>query len=169
MAQAPPLVTSSTVDTKVETPKKAAKKRKHGDVGKGTPSQKGAVAKDETPQKAAKKRKHGDVDTGTPNREEAVATPTTKSKKARVEGTNGNVIEHGPAAPPALPSTNGANSVKAAEPSPKLAQSSPLKKSKRKDEAKEEVPSTDTKPSDFKKPAKVTPIPLPSLPGLKST
>lgn len=43
------------------------------------------LAKADTPKKAAKKRKHGDVEKETPGQEEAATTPAKKSKKARVD------------------------------------------------------------------------------------
>lgn len=45
------------------------------------------LAKSDTPKKAAKKRKHGDVEKGTPNKEETASTSVKKSKKARVDST----------------------------------------------------------------------------------
>jgi hypothetical protein len=42
-------------------------------------------AKSDTPKKAAKKRKHGDVEKGTPDKEEPAAKSAKKSKKARVD------------------------------------------------------------------------------------
>ncbi|KAK4131404.1 hypothetical protein BT67DRAFT_436281 [Trichocladium antarcticum] len=43
------------------------------------------LTKAATPKKAAKKRKHGDVEKGTPDLEEVAATPAKKSKKARTD------------------------------------------------------------------------------------
>jgi hypothetical protein len=56
MAQAPPILTDSAASAKSDTPKKAAKKRKHGDVEKGTPN------KEEPASKSAKKSKKARVD-----------------------------------------------------------------------------------------------------------
>ncbi|KAL2023721.1 hypothetical protein VTK56DRAFT_1435 [Thermocarpiscus australiensis] len=149
MTQAPPLLTSSAADARADTPKKAAKKRKHGDVEKGTPGQ-----------------------------EEAVSTPNKKSKKPRVDSSNAAAVQtsvakatkHTPVAPPPVPSSmNMTNSSQTAA-SPELGHSSPVKKSKGKDKGKKkESASTESKQKDVKPPAKVTPVLPPAIPGLKST
>jgi hypothetical protein len=92
-----------------------------------------AGAKSDTPKKAAKKRKHGDVEKATPNKEEAVSTPVKKPKKARVDSSNikaadssaAKPVKQTPIAPPTLPS-----SAKTAA-SLEASQSSPAKKSKK--------------------------------------
>ncbi|KAL2256132.1 hypothetical protein VTK26DRAFT_2140 [Humicola hyalothermophila] len=50
-------------------------------------SQAPPLSKGDTPNKPAKKRKHGDVEKGTPTQEETASTPAKKSKKARVDNS----------------------------------------------------------------------------------
>jgi hypothetical protein len=118
--------------------------------------------------KAAKKRKHGDVEK-TSNQEEAASTPVKKAKKARVDSSSTKTVEPSPAnvakqtpiAPPPIPSI----SAKAVAP-PEPAQASP-KKSKGKSKSKKDAASAE-KASDSKKPPKVTPVLPPPVPGVKS-
>lgn len=131
MTQAPPLSTDSARNAKSDTPKKAVKKRKHGDVEKATPS-----------------------------REEVAPSPTKKPKKARVDGANTKPTE-------SLAAEASQQSLTAESTEP--ARSSPVKKSKGKDKSKKEGSASTAKPSDSKKPAKVTPILPPTVPGVKRT
>jgi hypothetical protein len=143
MAQAPPLLTNAALDTKADTPKQAAKKRKLGDVEKGTPSQ-------------------GD----------ASVTPAKKSKKARVDdstkkGTEAvptKAVRQTPIVPPSVSSV-----VAKAAASPAPAPSSSVKKSK-KDKGKMKDSASTENTGDSKKPvpAKVTPILPPAVPGMRN-
>ncbi|KAH6847324.1 DNA-directed RNA polymerase I subunit RPA34.5-domain-containing protein [Chaetomium sp. MPI-CAGE-AT-0009] len=125
-------------------------------------------AKSDTPKKAAKKRKHGDVEKGNANPQETASTPVKKSKKARVESSSTKLVDPSPAkvaketsiAPPVIPSS----AAKVAAPEP--AGSSPVKKPKGKDKSKKKASAEET--SEFKKPAKVTPVLPPAVPGIKS-
>lgn len=148
MTHAPPLLTGSAADTKDDTPKKAAKKRKHGDVEKGALGQ-----------------------------EEAASTPK-KSKKARVEdsstpavdGSSAKATKQTPIAPPPIPALASTTSVRNQESSePAKPSPAPTKKSKNKDKAtKKESAPAQAKPADPKKPVKVTPVMPPAVPGVKS-
>jgi hypothetical protein len=141
MTQAPPLLTSSA-----DTPKKAAKKRKHGDVEKGTPSQ-----------------------------EEAASTSIKKSKKARVDESSKKMVEPSstkavkqtPITAPVVPSLSSAKLAKPAA-SVEQTQPAPVKKSKGKEKSKQKDSTPAVKASDPKKPAKVTPVLPPAIPGVKS-
>lgn len=57
-------------------------------------------ATSDTPKKAAKKRKHGDVEKGTPSKEETTATPAKKSKKPRVDSSKKQTPIAPPSIPP---------------------------------------------------------------------
>ncbi|KAK4111561.1 hypothetical protein N656DRAFT_769217 [Canariomyces notabilis] len=148
MKQAPPLSASSASDAKADVAKKAAKKRKHGDVEKGTPGQ-----------------------------EEAAATPKKKSKKPRVDdsstpavaSSSSKITKQTPIAPPPVPPMSSVSSVKAPA-LPETAQPSPAaKKSKSKDKAKKkDTASKEAKPAETKMPSKVTPVLPPQIPGVKS-
>ncbi|KAK3305787.1 DNA-directed RNA polymerase I subunit RPA34.5-domain-containing protein [Chaetomium strumarium] len=143
MTQAPALLTNAVSDAKADTPKQAAKKRKLGDVEKGTPSQ-------------------GD----------ASITPAKKSKKARVddsikkgtEAVSTKAIRQTPIAPPPVPSV-----VAKAAASPAPAPSSSARKSKKdKGKKKDSASAENTGGSKKPVPAKVTPILPPAVPGVKS-
>jgi hypothetical protein len=54
-------------------------------------------AKSSTPKKAAKKRKHGDVEKGSANPQDTASTPVKKPKKARVESSNIEQVDPSPA------------------------------------------------------------------------
>lgn len=54
-------------------------------------------AKSTTPKKAAKKRKHGDVEKGSATPQDTVSTPVKKPKKARVESSNIEQADPSPA------------------------------------------------------------------------
>jgi hypothetical protein len=138
MAQAPPLLNGSA-DAKSGSSKKAAKKRKHGDVEKETPT-------------------HG----------EPASTPAKKPKKARVdskpvETAHVKPVKQTPIAPPPVPPS----SAKTAAPSEPV-QPSSVKKSKGKDKSKKDSASAE-KASDSKKPPKVTPVLPPAVPTAKSS
>ncbi|KXX77302.1 hypothetical protein MMYC01_205720 [Madurella mycetomatis] len=148
MAQAPPLLTSLATDAHANTPKKAAKKRKHGDVEKGTVGQ-----------------------------EEVASAPKKKSKKTRVENSDAPAAlssstaasRKTPIAPPPIPAGSSVNSAKTstssepAQPSPATTKKSSKETAKKKDSA-----LTKSKRADSKEPSKVTPIAPPAVPGAKS-
>jgi hypothetical protein len=72
-----------------------------------------ALPSSETPKTANKKRKHGAVENGTPSQDEPGSASTKKSKKARVgasESTpaaSSTAKKHTPIAPPSVPAMNG--------------------------------------------------------------
>jgi hypothetical protein len=128
-----------------------------------------ADAKSDSPKKAAKKRKHGDVEKEAPNHEEPASTPAKKPKKARVdskpaESSPAKPVKQTPIAPPPVPPS----SAKTAAPSEPV-QPSPVKKSKSKDKSKKKDSASTEKASESKKPAKVTPVLPPAVPTAKSS
>lgn len=148
MTQAPPLPEGSGPDVKADTAKKAAKKRKHGDVEKGAAGQ-----------------------------EEAVSTPTKKSKKPRVDSSGAPTIpssaakpvKQTPIPPPPIPAMISAKSAKA-QASPAASQQTPAKSSKGKDKSKKkDSTSAGTKINDSTRPVKVTPVLPPQVPGMKKS
>lgn len=130
-----------------------------------------ADAKADSPQKAAKKRKHGDVEKGSTGQDGAASTPSKKSKKPRVEDSSNKAAEASPAktvhqtpiAPPPVPALGSAKPVQV-----ELSQSTSTKRSKNKDKSRKKDSASLEKASDSKKPAKVTPVLPPAVPGVKT-
>ena len=102
------------------------------------PSISAAKSKSDTP-KAAKKRKHGDVEKATPSKEEVVATPVKKSKKARVDSSSTQAVKVTPVLPPVPGSSAKTVAPPEPEQASPVKKSKSKDKSKKKDSASTET------------------------------